>query len=295
MKNLSSLGMSLALISALAYAIQTAIVKHISGQISTPMLVFIQSTVCFILILPLILAKGRRFALQTLRTAHPIIHFFRTIFSLGISYFLFYAVKFIPLVDAVLLANTAPLLVPIIGFLFMSRGLNHRLWLPLIIGFLGIIFILKPDSQVFSSASFLALGAGICMATSIIFISEAKEDSGLTRAFYYFIFSVPISALGALWFWSPITLSVFAVAIGIGILFFIVQLTLVYAVKYTHVQIVSTLYLSNILFAAIISVIIWHTPVTASILAGILLTIAGAVFTIRAQATAIKPVKLEAK
>ncbi len=276
-----ALGSGLTLLSALIYAIQTALVKHLGGQVSTPVLVFIQSLVCLLLILPLLFVGGS--ARQKVQTAHLKLHFFRTIFSLGISYFLFYAVKFIPLVDAVLLANTAPLLIPLIGFLFMSRRLNHRLWLPLIIGFLGIILVLHPDSQVFSSASFLALGAGICMATSVILIGEAKQDSSLTRAFYYFLFSVPISGLGAILFWTPLTLPLLWVLIVIGALFFVVQLSLVYAVTYTHPQTVGTLYLSNILFAAVIGFFVWHTPISLLAGVGIALTIIGAVFTIRVQ------------
>ncbi len=276
-----SLGAGLAVLSAFTYALQTAIVKQLGGQVSTPVLVFVQSAVCLALILPLLFVGGS--AREKVRTAHLKIHFFRTIFSLGISYFLFYAVKFIPLVDAVLLANTAPLLIPIIGFLFMSRRLNHRLWLPLIIGFLGIILVLHPDSQVFSSASFLALGAGICMATSVILISEAKQDSSLTRAFYYFLFSVPISGLGAILFWTPLTLPLLGILIVIGVLFFIVQLSLVYAVTYTHPQTVGTLYLSNILFAAIIGFFVWHTPISLLAGMGIVLTTIGAIYTIRVQ------------
>jgi drug/metabolite transporter (DMT)-like permease len=43
------------------------------------------------------------------------------------------------------------------------------------------------------------------------------------------------------------------------------------------------LYLSNIIFAAIIGMLIWSTPMTWGIVSGICLTIIGAIFTIRAQ------------
>lgn len=277
------IGSVLALLSALVYAVQTAIVKHIGTEVSTPVLIFIQSIVCLVLILPLVFAKGRSVAWQTMRTSHLKVHFFRTVFSLGISYFLFYAVKSVPLVDAVLLANTAPLLIPIIGFIFMSRRINHKVWLPLLLGFIGIILVLRPDSQVFSSGALLALGAAVCMATSILLIGEAKRDSMLTRAFYYFLFSVPISGLGALLFWTPLSSQLLWVLIGIGVLFFIVQLSLVYALKYTHVQNVATLYLANILFAAIIDLLVWHTSMSIIAVLGMLLTLIGAVLTIRVQ------------
>lgn len=277
------LGSLLALVSALAYAIQTAFVKQLGAHVSTPMLVFIQSLVCFICMSLVIFARGKTQLTRVIKTSHPFIHFFRTCFSLGISYFLFYSLKSIPLVDAVLLANTAPLLIPLIGLLVMRRKINHTLWVPLIIGFIGVMLILRPDSNIFNSGAWLALIAGICMASSIILQGEAKQDSGMTNAFYYFLYSIPLSAIGAALFWAPLTLPILFSLIGIGILFFIVQLTLSYAVIYANSQTVASLYLSNIVFAAIIAEFLWDTPMTFIMITGIILTIIGGILTIKIQ------------
>lgn len=283
MKNHAVLGISLSLISALIYAIQTALIKYLGVQISVPVLVFVQAVVCFVLISVVIVSQGKQQAVRLLHTTHPIIHLFRTIFSLSISYLLFYSVQFIPLVDAVLLTNTAPLWVPLLSFVFMSKKINHKLWPALIIGFIGIILVLNPDKQVFHGASLLALTAGICMASSAMLIGEAKNDKSLTNMFYYFLFSLPISAIGAAIFWTPLSNSMWLILIGIGALFFLVQFSLSYALKFISVQTFASLYLSNIIFAAIIGIIIWHHSTTLLMCIGITLTVLGAILTIRMQ------------
>ncbi len=108
---------------------------------------------------------------------------------------------------------------------------------------------------------------------------------------------MPISALGAALFWTPVAPELWWVLIGIGALFFVVQLALIYAVKYANVQTVSTLYLSNILFAALVGIVIWQTQITLLAGTGMLLTIIGAVLTIRAQGThrRVKRIYLTAK
>lgn len=279
----TSIGITLALLSALIYAIQTAIVKHTAPTVSTPVLVFIQSIVCFLCIIPVIFAQGKSKAIKLVCTNHPWLHLARTVFSLGISYFLFYSVASIPLVDGVLLTNTAPLWVPIIGVLFLSRRIDNRLWMPLAIGFAGIVLVLKPGGEIFNVASLFALFAGICMAASMTLVKEAKNDSGLTNAFYYFMYAIPFTAIGAMLNWTPISLDTFGLLIGVGLLFFVVQLSLIYALKLISAQIASTLYLSNIIFAAIIGWIVWHTPLTLLGFFGIALTMTGAILTIRAQ------------
>ena len=277
------IGSTLALTSALIYAIQTAIIKKCGGEISIPVIVFIQSVVCLILIMPLILAKGKQ-AKQLLKTSIVKIHLLRTLFSLGISYFLFSAVKFIPLVDAALLTNSAPLLMPFLAWLFMSQKLNHRLWLPLIIAFIGIILVLRPNGQVFQAAALLGIGAAICMAASILLIRRAaKSDSSLTSAFYYFLFSLPISAIVAAIFWSAISWAQLLILLGVGVLFFIVQITLVYATKFVTAQTVGSLYLLNIVFSALIGWLVWDATLTTIMICGVVITIVGSAFAIQAQ------------
>ena len=249
-----------------------------------PIIVFIQSMVCLVLILPVVFAQGREQAIRLMKTKNIKIHMMRTLFSLGISYFLFSAVKFIPLVDAALLTNTAPLMMPILGFLFMSQKINHRLWLPLLIGFVGVALVLRPNGDVFQIAALLGLGAAICMAISIMLIRRtSKTDGALTSSFYYFLFSVPISAIVAAPFWSSISLYQLLVMLGIGALFFMVQITLVYATKFVSAQTVASLYLFNIIFSALIGWVFWHSALNVIIVSGMMITIIGAVLTIQAQ------------
>ncbi len=278
------IGSILTLSSALLYAVQTAIVKGLGGEIPIPVIVLIQSLVCLVLILPAIFAQGRKHAIRLMTTKNIKIHILRTLFSLGISYCLFSAVKFIPLVDAALLTNTAPLMIPILGLLFMSQKINHRLWLPLLIGCVGVALILRPNGEVFQVAALLGLGAAICMAASIMLIRQtSKTDGALTSAFYYFLFSVPISAMVAAPFWHSISLYQLMILLGIGALFFTVQITLVYAAKFVSAQTVASLYLFNIIFSALIGWIVWHSALNLMIMSGMMITMIGAVLTIQAQ------------
>lgn len=286
MKKHSILGISLGLISALVYACQTALIKYLGVSISVPVLVFIQAVVCLALTSLVISLHGKK-ALPLLRTAHPVIHIFRTLFSLGISYFLFYSVKSIPLVDAMLLTNTAPLWIPLLAYITMSRKINHRLWPTLLLGFIGIILVLHPDKRVFHGASLLALAAGICMASSALLVGEAKNDRALTNLFYYFLFSIPVTAIGAAIFWQPLSGKMWLIMASIGALFFVVQLSMIYALKFINAQTFASLYLSNIIFAAIIGIIVWRQPMTFLICLGIILTVLGAILTIRVQSRAI--------
>lgn len=284
MKQHLTLGVSMTLASTLSYAILTAIVKAQSANIPTPVIVFIQSLVTLILIVPVII-HGKKEAFNRIKNSPYILtHFFRTIFSLGISYLLFLAVGYIPLVNGLLLANTAPLMVPFLAYIFMAQPFNHRLWIPLLIGFGGIILVLRPDSSLFQPAALLALGAGFCMACSMLLVRHAaKIDNSITTSFYYFLFSTLISGAVAIGFWVPLSLHDILILITEGTLFFIVQLTVVKALQNIPAELVSSLYYTNIIFGAIIGIIVWKTDLPEIVWVGTILTCLGGLLCIRAQ------------
>lgn len=289
MKNNLKFGIAATLISTLSYAILTAIVKAQSAHIPTPVIVFVQSLVTLILIFPVMLKDGVHGAKQMVQSQHILLHLLRTIFSLGISYFLFLAVSRIPLVNALLLANTSPLMVPFLAYLFMSQKMNHKLWVPILVGFVGILLVLQPDARVFNPAALLALAAGFCMAMSMLLVRKtSKTDSSITVSFYYFLFSTIISGLAAIWFWVPLNSSMLVILIIEGVLFFIVQFALAIALQNAPPELVSSLYYSNIIFGAIIAAIIWHAALPLLTIAGIVLTCLGGILCIRVQAQASK-------
>lgn len=284
MKHNLKIGILLTIMGGLTYAVLAAVVRHSHQFVPMPVMVFFQSSVALLLSLPLILRQDIPNMRRVLRTAFPGTHLVRTAASLGISYLLFYAVNKIPLVNAVLLANTAPLFVPFLGFLFLRQTINHRLWPSLIIGFLGVALILHPDLRQFNIASLYALGAGACVATSMLLVRRAaSKDAGITSAFYYFLFSTVISGVVAIIFWVPISMSVLLLLLAQGVLFFVTQYSVTSALSFADAQIVSALFYSNVIFAALISLLVFHTAFSFLMIAGIILTVMGGVLTILVQ------------
>lgn len=180
------LGIVLSLTGAFLYSLQTTFVKTYADHLPLSMIVFVQSAVSLLFILPVIFKNGIKHAQKTFKTKQIHIQLLRTICSLSTSYLLFYSVQYIPLVNAMLLANTSPLIVPFIGYLFLSQEINHRLWVPIIIGLIGVGLVLHPDARIFHPASLLALGAAISMAVSMLCVRKlSSTDSSETTTFYF--------------------------------------------------------------------------------------------------------------
>src|SRR5579885_2089998 len=261
MKHNLPLGVVLSLFAALLYSSQTAIIKTQAAVLPPlPVVIFIQSVISLILILPLILKNGPSGAKKILASSKLSLHLIRTVFSLSISYLLFYAVTYIPLVNGMLLANTAPLIVPFLAYLAFSQKINHRLWFPILTGYVGVAIVLHPDSSIFNPASILALGAGVAMASTMLTVRKlSATEATETTAFYFFLFSSIISGIISIKFWTPVSTHMLLIMAAIGAFYFATQYASTMALKYINAQLVASLFYSNIIYAAVISQFVWHT------------------------------------
>lgn len=279
-----ALGATLTLIACLFYSVLTVIVKAYGAVIPLPMLVFIQSAVSLILFTPILFKNGTIGAKKIIRTKKIGWLFLRAVSSLGVSFLLFSAVVYIPLVNAVLLANTSPLIVPIIAYLVMSEKMNHRLWIPLLAGFAGIALVLHPNGHFFHPAAFLAIGSAICIATSSLMMRKlASTESTETVMFYFFLLATVISGIIAIKFWIPLPLKLYFVAAIAGALYFSSQYLLTAALRVASAQLVTTLLYANIIFSAIFSMVFWHHTPGALTITGILLTVASGIACVRIE------------
>lgn len=277
------LGVSLTILSTFFYSGLNAMIKVHAADISIPMLVFIQSLMALVMFSPVLFKNGLRSAKKIVATNKLPLHIIRTVLSLLVSYLLFSAVKFIPLVNAMLLTNSAPLLVPLVAYVFLAQKINHRFWLPILIGFAGIAIVLQPDSRIFHPAALLALGAALFLAATIVSIRRlAATESSDTITFYFFLLSTLISGAVALLFWEPLSMNIGGMLL-MGVIYFVSQYLYNIALCYANAQLVSSLLYMNIVNSTVISAVVWQLYPSTLTLVGISLTVLGGIMCIRVE------------
>ena len=133
-------------------------------------------------------------------------HFLRAVAGLIAISCYFYSVKNLPLVNAVTLANTGPLFMPLVLFVWLKLLLPRgRIW-PLVIGFIGVLVILRPGPDFGVLATLVGLTGGLFSAVAQVGVRQlSKTESTETILSYYFIIStflaIPLMAVT----WEPIS------------------------------------------------------------------------------------------
>ena len=139
--------------------------KGLLATYSLEQFVFLRSLIglaIFILI-------GRQFGgFASLITARWRWHLLRSLLAIGAMFGFFYGLARMPLVDALTLGFTAPLMVTALSVPMLGEHVGWRRWSAVVAGFVGVLIILRPVGSEVSFAAVAVLFAAFCYACMAI-------------------------------------------------------------------------------------------------------------------------------
>jgi drug/metabolite transporter (DMT)-like permease len=158
-----------------------ALVKWASGGFSSEFLTSVRFFSGFMIMI-LIYALGRHGSLKTKSLGIQ----FGVAASWVLGILIYYvSIRFIPLMDATLLLNTAAIFGPILAKFFDGKREPKLVWLGTAIGFAGIVVVLRPGPVLFENPmSLIGIMAGFFAGLRLLFNSKLKEDSAQCTTFY---------------------------------------------------------------------------------------------------------------
>jgi len=276
------------LMAALAVAVLVAVVKVANRQVLPIQALWFQNAVAWVIVAPIVLKGG----FSALKTPHPYYQLIRGL-SGCIGFFLvFFSLRYIPQVDAVLGTNTAPLWVPILALVWFRDKLRPITWIGIVVGFLGIACILHPGYSTFSPAILMPLATGFLLGVIMISIRVlSKTDGPLLIMFYYFLISTLVALPWTIVQWVTPTGWTWVALIGSGLANIALQLGLVWGLKRGNPAILSPIYYFSVFFSGLIEWLFWgHSP-DWLFYVGTALVVLGGVWTIWTNRSGEKAVK----
>ncbi|WP_417725170.1 DMT family transporter [Salipiger sp.] len=142
------------------------------------------------------------------RTRRPKLQLARgTVAALSSSMFIF-AVSYVPLAEAIAIAFVAPFVVTIFGALILKEPVGARRWIAVVIGFVGMLIVVRPGYASFHPAMFLVLAsAALFSARQILSRMVGPVDMTSTTILYSSLTAISLLSVPAILVWStPTTL-----------------------------------------------------------------------------------------
>lgn len=123
--------------------------------------------------------------LGSLKTKRWQWHLLRTCLATGAMFGFFYGLSKMPLVNALTIAFTAPLMVTAMSVPFLGEHVGWRRWIAVIVGFAGVVVVLRPGSGMFTLEAVALIIAALCYAGLAVTARKlAGTESSFSLAVY---------------------------------------------------------------------------------------------------------------
>ncbi len=192
------LGAMLILASELFLVVSGMVVKQVSAELPTEVIVFARNLFGLVLLLPWLWRNGW----CAVRTRQLHLHFMRAAVGVVAMTCLYYSWGQLPLAQAALLKQTAPFFMPLIAFAWLGERIGSFTKVAILIGFAGVYLILNPADGTLNLAVMVALAGAMLGALAKVVIRRMSGTESPQRIVFYFaLFSALISAGPALLVW----------------------------------------------------------------------------------------------
>ncbi|MBX3000379.1 MAG: DMT family transporter [Caldilineaceae bacterium] len=175
-------GVGFLVLGMLIFSLQDVAVKWIGGDYPVLEIVAFRSLVALPLTLLFFRFEGGR-GLPTTRSRK--LEYIR-----GLFYFLSYTTHFmglaaLPLADIAAIKFSAPLMITLLSVAILGERVGPRRWLALLVGFLGVLLIVRPGLATFNLGSIFILLSVLFYALAAILTRKLQTtESSATMAYY---------------------------------------------------------------------------------------------------------------
>jgi len=197
----ASRGILLMLLAILIFTSMDALAKDMVARYPVPQVIWARF-VGQLAIVALILGPRLR---QAARTAYPGMHVWRSVTQLGATTLFFLSLNHIGLAEATALTDTNPVLITLGAALFLGERLTLPRLIGVVVAMTGALIVIRPGSDVFTTAALLPLGAAVSYSISALLTRHvgARESHWASLIWAALFGTLATSALLP-WVWQPI-------------------------------------------------------------------------------------------
>ena len=203
--NNTKLGIALMLATSVVFAGQDGISRHLAEEYNVYLVVMIRYWFFAAFVITI---AGRRAGgiMAAARTSRPLIQMTRGALLAAEICVMVTGFTILGLVESHAVFAAYPLLIAALSGPILGERVGWRRWVAIGVGFIGVLFILKPGFGVFNPAAIIPLIAAIMFATYGLLTRYVARDDTTATSFFWTgtTGAICMTAVG-IWFWEPMT------------------------------------------------------------------------------------------
>ncbi len=184
------------LASASLFTVMAVLAKGLGGRLDSFQVAFFRLLFGLIVILPFLMRGG----IGMFKTHYPVLQLVRGVVGSSAMLCGFYALVHLPLADALAYNFTKALFVVPLAYFMLREPAGPRRIIAVLIGFAGVLVMLRPTVEIDPAALVALLGA-LLVAFATMLVKIVAKDAPVTLMFYTGVVGTCVAAIPAAYVW----------------------------------------------------------------------------------------------
>ena len=229
-------------------------VKLLSNDLNPIIICFYRCLMGLIIILPFIARNN----FQVLKTANMRLQIIRALINILSMICWFSAIGMMHFEKATALGFTTPLFTTVLAVLMLGEVIRFHRTAALLLGFVGILIIIRPGYMPFEFGTILMLIASFSFSFVLIFVKKLSAiDSSFTIIFYHLLYMTPAFFILSIFFWESINFNQLIIFVLMGASGLLSHWCLAQAFKISETTFVMPLQFTKLIWASLIGLFIF--------------------------------------
>ncbi|MCX7338876.1 MAG: DMT family transporter [Alphaproteobacteria bacterium] len=241
------------------------LMKFLGERLHPVEISFFRFLFSMISILPFMVHKGA----TLFKTKQPMMHLGRAVLGAGALGLCCYSVNIMPLSENTTIMFTEPLFFLPLAYLLLHEKVDRSRWIATLVGFVGLMVILRPGTDAFNIIAFVPITAAILFAfLNVMAKKMISDEHSYTLLFYFGLGTTLLAAIPLPFFWQAPTLGELSLLFVLGIGGNMIQVCLFRAFSATDASALAPFRYVEFIISAIFGFILFHQIPTVWIFAG---------------------------
>ena len=190
---------------------------------------------------------------------HPVWVFLRTCSTVITAVAAFYAFSVLPLAQTYALMFCMPLLITVLAIPILGEQVGAHRWAAVILGFVGVLIVLRPASTALTLGHVAALTAALCGALSTLIVRKiGNEERTIVLMLYPMFANLIVLGPLAAYSYTPIALEDIGLLGCMAVLGFLAMLCIIKAYRIGEAAVVAPMHYSQMLWAALYGIVLFQ-------------------------------------
>ena len=267
-------GVCIMILGAGVLSMNDAATKYLAETYPMGQVLGLRQSVALIVILAYVWWSG---SWEKLRINHRSGQAWRAAVHCGSAVLIIWALTLLPIATVTAIVFSSPLVVLIFSMRFLGEGVSWQRWIAVIIGFTGVLVIVRPGGVSFEWALLVAVSAAIVSGFRDLLTRRlSRTDTSISMLFWASALLITLSLLTIPFGWHPLTLGGSFWFIINGLLNAGAHFLMIEALRLGDAALVSPFRYSAILWAILTGFIVWNQlPDTFTVVGAAMLIISG--------------------